>query len=605
MSHGIVAGGADCVRVDVWDGQFVGSAFGWSVLPQGEYDVGAETESLGTIEVRSRELVDGAVSTETGWELRGSPGGAFSAYFWGAMHGTVSAAFDGDAADGAQWGLIARHYSAFHHVRIVCSKQSEAQHVVQLIRLANEPPDTTSHIVIAESRVATMPRELDWSFNGDRHVVSANGNEILTARDGYMGGVEIVGVFSDTPDIRCRRATVTTTQIVPRHTIRRSAYTASIRPGNIDRLSLALPGGGQSENVCWESGIQFGHIGGSEIKFTQAARLSIRDEGDVVASVAWDGPMPKFVDQSIDVRGHARGIAHFYNDQIVIADDVLAWTNRSVGPDIDLLGRLMDSPARVALAGENVFRDWALPCDGSMAWIKPLAPSGAAMFPALVAFPLRLGNQRGWLKALTLLRYPSARQTPGAAFAWQCPRNLTASHDFRCTPVTPGMEYGCTIALRWQISGSVENVERDLLAWRDEWLTPMRIEAVAGATVVYAARDARDAPRDAPREAMNFDAGFDLSAGRYAASLDEKLRLELRLDPLGITRRRPVFAIRGDDIALADDEMICRLNNNALRRGIDFLIQRAGHRDEMYMQLLSDIVEPSTFCIQLNRKAGV
>lgn len=597
ISHGMPAG-VDATQVDVSHGYFAGSAVGCACLPIGTYDVywtgarrerdnTADPQCIGGFDVRERTLTDCASFTsEGGWQVpRSLPNGQFAAYFWGAMHGTLAATFERrHASSESRWGLIARHYNAFHHMRVVCSERDGKQ-VIQLVRLANEPPDRVSHRVIAEqvlARCGEAPQTLSWSFNGDRHIVSINDIQVIDARDSYMGGVEIIGVFSSDPGIRCVQARVYTTQWTLRHTIARPRYVASIRPGNVDRLSFAMPDGQMSPNICWDSGIQFGHIGGSEIKFTQGARLDLIDEGKVATSVAWQGPMPKFVDQSHDVRGLAQGTAYFFDDHFVIADDVLAWTQRSVGPDIDLLGALMAGPARVALAGEEAFADWTLPDSGAMAFLKSSAQSG--MFPAAALFPLRFGQQTMWLKVLVLLRYPSPQQTPASAFAWQCPCGLTASHDFRCSPTVPGQEYGFTIVVGWQPNGAHDpaGAERSLLDWRRSWMTPMRIEALAGGgqTVRYS----KSLPaRDEPREAMNFSDCFDLASGRYVIAAAAGPKLSLKLDPAGIARVRPSFVIR--TAHRWADLQSCRLDDRLLQADADYVWQASPGNGEIWIRL--------------------
>ena len=124
-----------------------------------------------------------------------------------------------------------------------------------------------------------------------------------------------------------------------------------IRPGNVHQLHPPAADHRRGTrptpdtDVLWESGIQFGHIGGSEIKFTQGAALDLLAGGPVVDLVRWHGPMPRFVDQDRDVRGFARGTAAFYDHRIVIADWVDVGVRRSVGPDFDVLARALTTCA--------------------------------------------------------------------------------------------------------------------------------------------------------------------------------------------------------------------------------------------------------------------
>ena len=275
-----------------------------------------------------------------------------------------------------------------------------------------------------------------------------------------MGGVTVVGLFAEPETVAWRQFGMTTTRAVPVHTIRQEEYEAVIRPGNIQRLKL-LKSPAPDQDLCWESGIQFGHIGGSEIKFTQAARLDLICDGLALSQMRWEGPMPKFVDQSEDIRGRAHGLASFYPDRIVLADYVLPWVRRSVGPDFDLLARRMKGPARIALGSDTTFREWVLPATGVENALKAQTCGNA--YPVAAAFPFNLGGQTWWLKAVIGNLLHVAGDAPAAMFAWRCPHGLTASHDFRIAPCTPGIEYGFSILTTWQQSGDPAAVEEDLL----------------------------------------------------------------------------------------------------------------------------------------------
>lgn len=590
VSHGIAAA-QDSVRADVWNGTFAGDALHGAVVPAGVYHVewqpavGA-AKTVARLSVPLHTVFDTAFKSAAGdpsqahpdWEWRGAWNAAGSsqhvsraersAFQEAAMHGVFSATFEAPAElkFPVHFGMIARHYNAFHHVRLGVSF-SEGVWTIRLSRLANEPPDATTSQTISEKvlpATPSFPLTLRWELNGERQAVFVNNAPAFTARDGYMGGVEVVGFFLGDERVNCTGASLKTTQPVIRHDIDRPTYRASIRPGNVDRIYLKSSDA-PKQNLCWESGIQYGHIGGSEIKFTQGASQSLIDEGPAATTVTWQGPMPKFVERSDDVRGFARGLATFYPEHFVIADDVLVWTRRSVGPDIDLLGRLLSGPARVSIGGSAAFQDWQLPAQGKMHVIPP--ESSASIFPAAAAFPLRLGSDRWWLRTLVLLRsrHPGAAGT--TSFAWQCPTGLTASHDFRCSPTQPGQEYRYTIVVSWQKGDDAIAVERGLLAWRDEWTRPMTLEATHGALVQY-----KPAEKECPPEANDFDGCFDRRTGRYVVSA-EGGRVALRLKPAGIPRTQLVLSIRNAD---GRSVASCRLNDAELRESTDFVSQRLG-----------------------------
>jgi len=614
ISHGIAAG-QDAVRVDVWNGTFAGDALHGAVVPAGTYCVdwqqrGGSVKTIARISILPTTVFDWTFDPSTDdpseahpeWEWRGTwnPAGANrlvpraerSAFQEGAMHGSWSATFNisGDVRSPVQFGMMSRYYNAFHHVRVGVSF-SEGIWSVRLSRVANEPPDAASSTTIAEkmlSAAPSFPLTIRWEMNGERHAVFVNDLPMFVARDGYMGGVEVVGFFLGDERTSCTRAWMETTQPVIRHDIDRPSYRASIRPGNIDRIFLK-ESNAPKQNICWESGIQYGHIGGSEIKFTQGASQSLIDEGPVATTVTWQGPMPKFVERSDDVRGYARGMATFYQEYIVVADDVLVWTRRSVGPDIDLLGRLLSGSARVSLGGESTFKDWQLPAHGKMAFMQP--ESHGSIFPAAAAFPLRLGREQWWLKTLVLLRSRDPGATGTAAFAWQCPSGLTASHDFRCSPTQPGQEYRYTIIASWQKSDDARAVERDLLAWRDEWIKPMAIEAVEGSLVQYKPEE-----RECPPEANDFDGCFDRRTGRYVVSADQG-RLTLRLHPLQTPRRDMMLTIRNFPGANISS---CRMDDAVLRENHDFVFQRCTN-GELLLWIRQTISRDTTLVVEAGK----
>ena len=589
ISHQL-ARSVDYAKVNVSEGRFTAKARGWSVLGAGQYGCSWNpqrgiSEFQGFVQILPRRIFEAQANAtptdDTNWLTSPLAGEDRVRFCEGAMHGVLHAEFNAQAAgDDAQWGLIARHYNAFHHVRIVCRLTANACEV-EMARLSNTPPDLQSRTVVARASIPKQrlfPMRLDWSFNGSAHLVRVNGRQVLEAHDDYMGGVEIVGVVDRPGSVACVRMTMDSTQAVQRHVVDRPSYRAEIRPGNVDRLFLrnsAMP----NQNLGWESGIQFGHIGGSEIKFTQCADLRVIEDGPVATTVEWSGPCPKFVDQAHDVRGWADGRATFFRDHFVIADNVLTWTNRSVGPDIDLLGRLLDGPARLALAGEEYFNDWPLRAQGEMAIIQ-VAP-GRACYPAALAIPVRLCTELWWLKVLILLRSPDPNAAPAGIFAWQCPHGLTASHDFRCTPTKPGQEYAFTIAVAWQKSELRDPVEHALLRWRNQWIHPMQILTIDGKSPLGIPA------RDGPRDAMNFSGCFDRSRGIYVIPSG---RVEsLRLDPLQIARNQPVLLLGNCGGVSA---IRCRMDEKKLIPEKDFAWQQTESGD-IWLQILTTLANPA------------
>ena len=78
-----------------------------------------------------------------------------------------------------------------------------------------------------------------WHFNGTHHEVKLDGVVLFTAEDGFMGGVEIVGLFAEAGAATAvwHSFSVVSSQWVPRHVVRRGCYAAVLRPGNIHQLT--------------------------------------------------------------------------------------------------------------------------------------------------------------------------------------------------------------------------------------------------------------------------------------------------------------------------------------------------------------------------------
>lgn len=560
QSHHL-AGADTAVHVDTWTGVFEGDAAGWSLLGEGDYLVrwlpdGGPTVELPPIRVEAKQLWAQDLTgqspqtfdhsdvwrplgqwrmTDHGLVAQESPSYLFRT---GAMHGELAATFEQTEQHvaGRRWGLLARVYNGFHHLRIALCQADDRTWAVELLCIAQDGNRPVVETVLARAQVPCDPRGclLQWTLNGSRHEVSVNGRAALTVHCDYMGGVDVMGAFAEPGAAALRRLAMKSTQAVRLHTIRREQYVAMVRPGNIAHLSFTESNAPQ-RNICWESGVQYGHIGGSEMKFSQAASQRITDDGPVATVIRWSGPMPRMVDRNDDIRGWAYGQAAFYPDRIILDDNVLAWVRRTVGPDLDLCSRTLAGPARIALGSERTFRDWLLPLDGRLCAPQGFEPP--MRYPVLFAAPLNLGGQRWWLKALIALRRP-LEGAQGGLFAWRCVFGLTASHDFRVMKPDPGREFSFSLILGWQRSDETEPVEVDLLNLREDWESPMSVEVTGGKPLQY------EPDRENPREAMNFAGCFDRASGRYVVAA-ESANLSVRLDPGDIVRRPVCLAIRG------------------------------------------------------------
>jgi len=653
-SHALAAG-RTAVCVDARDGSFDGPGRGWSILPPGYYRAPGAGGAVEVVAQRSIEARFDAAPANwmppgTAWHRDGAwraragepagiapgvagarepdstdrgapdqPGECSYLFVDAAMHATVTARFTAPAAPAPQrWGLIARHYNDAHHLRVeLCRARGHL--AARLLRRAADADPEHGLRTLAQARAATDPagpREVRWHFNGTHHEVLLDGAVLLSAEDGFMGGVEIVGLFAEAGAAAAvwHSFSVVSSQWVPRHVVRRGAYAAVLRPGNVHQLHLAAEPGQQParldprSNVFWESGLQVGHIGGSEIKFSQGAALDLLARGTVADLVRWRGPMPRFVDQDADVRGYARGHAVCYDDRLVVADWAAVRVRRSVGPDFDLLGRAMSGPARLAAAAKRAFTVWELPANGLTATLS--AGTCARLYPAALVFPLWVAGAAWHLVAALGGLGHVGGEAPGRVLGWRCPRGLTASYGLRVAPTVPGLEYGFWIAVGWLATADTGAAEAAALLLRDQFQVPARLTAHRGAVL-----DA-DAAREQPADRAALAAGFDRAIGAYRLQAVAG-QSRFTLDPGPVARAHPAFLVsdsgrrRHEDAGIAGDPwaadaaagrtdaVTCMVDGAPLTAGPDFRWQRWPAPAGVLVQLRRTVAAPVTVAIGL------
>lgn len=643
-SHPLAAG-RTAVCVDVRDGRFRGPGRGWSVLPPGRYRAPGAGGAVEVVAQRSIETRFEAAPADwlpqgTGWHRDGAwraCGGATAgvapvaagaagqlnecSYLFvdAAMHAVVTACFTSPAAPAPQrWGLIARHYNDAHHLRLEVRRGS-GHLALRLLRRAADADREHGRRTLAHARASpepSGPREVCWHFNGTHHEVLLDGALLFSAEDGFMGGVEIVGLFAEAGAAAAvwHSFSVVSSQWVPRHVVRRGAYAAVVRPGNVHQLHLSADPAQRPArldprtNVFWESGLQVGHIGGSEIKFTQGAALDLPARGAVADLVRWRGPMPRFVDQDADVRGYARGHAVCYDDRLVVADWAAVRVRRSVGPDFDLLGRAMSGAARIAAAGERAFTAWELPADGLMATL--VAGLCARIYPAALVFPMRVAGAAWHLVAALGGLSHVGGEAPGRVLGWRCPRGLTASYGLRVAPTVPGVEYGFWIAVSWLATADTGTAEAAALLLRDQFQVPARLTAHRGAVLVA------DASREQPADRAALAGCYDRAIGAYRLQAVAG-QSRFTFDPGPVARAHPVFLVsgpgrrRGQDAGVAGgpgaadaaagmtEAVACVVDDAPLTAGPDFRWQRWPAPAGVLVQLRRTVAAPVTVEISL------
>jgi hypothetical protein len=355
-----------------------------------------------------------------------------------------------------------------------------------------------------------------------------------------LSEVENVGLFASDPGVIFRDIRFRSGYHVARQVVRGRHYEAVIRPGNIGEVYFPHSDR-PHQNICWDSGLQFGHIGGSEIKGNVDARLRVIESGPVRTLVRWSGPMPHSANQRSDIRGQAWGWAAFYPDRIVVADFVVPFAPRSVGPDYDLASWLLDGPYRYACGPDGEFIP-KTPSSGRSDDPRYYLDLGdQPALPILVQAPLKLGATRCWWTALAFdLLNLSRPEDPTVAFDWITKDRLTLSVDLRKMPPTPGVLYGWGIVL-WFDPPEPDGQPERALARRNAYLQPMMLDFSCGAPVSY------NRNSDYPAEALFLDQGFHRGYGAYLMRPDPEGRIEVHLNPEGNRYEQPVFWIENVD----------------------------------------------------------
>jgi len=247
-------------------------------------------------------------------------------------------------------------------------------------------------------------------------------------------------------------------------------------------------------------------------------------------------------DQRSDIRGRAWGWVAFYPDRIVVADFVLSFAPRSVGPDYDMAAWLLDGPYRYAYGPHGKFIE-RMPSSG-----RPDDPNyylnlgDQPALPILVQVPLKLGATRCLWTALAFdVLNLSRPEDPTVAFGWITDDRLTLSIDLRKMPLTPGVLYGWGIVLWFDLPDPDGCPER-ALAHRKSWLQPMKLDFSSGTPVAYDRHD------DHPAAALFLKEGFHQGYGAYFMKPDPQGCIEAHLDPGENLYEQPLFWIEGIDV---------------------------------------------------------
>ncbi|MCK4590678.1 MAG: hypothetical protein KAT86_02915, partial [Candidatus Latescibacteria bacterium] len=241
------------------------------------------------------------------------------------------------------------------------------------------------------------------------------------------------------------------------------------------------------------------------------------------------------------------GWAAFYPDRIVVADFVVPFTPRSVGPDYDLAAWLLDGPYQYACGPDGRFVQ-KTPSSGRSDDPKYyLDLDNQPALPILIQVPLKLGTTRCWWTALAFdLLNLSRPEDPTVAFDWITEDQLTLSIDLRKVPPTPGVLYGWGIVLWFDPSGPDGRPER-ALARRNAYSQPMKLSFTRGVSVAY------NRNSDHPADGLFLDRGFHRGYGAYLMKPDSQGRIEVHLDPGENLYEQPVFWIEGVEVHQAPE----------------------------------------------------
>lgn len=482
------------------------------------------------------------------WQVRGCwklvEGGLTSCgqdaelYAVASAHGIFTCRFHVEAEGTISFGLIVRHYNAHRDYRLLLTREENSWRLGLFERTGLDQGALTGRFIKVTKipALGTGEHELMLCLNGDSAEAWLDGVGILECKAETFGQVENVGLSASGPGVIFRDVRFRSGYHVARQVVRGRHYEAVIRPGNIGEIYFPHSDK-PHQNICWDSGLQFGHIGGSEIKGNVDARLRVIESGPVLTLVRWSGTMPYSADQRTDIRGQAWGWAAFYPDRIVVADFVVPFAPRSVGPDYDLAAWLLDDSYRYACGPDGEFIQ-KTPSSGRSDDPRYYLDLGdQPALPILVQVPLKLGDTRCWWTALAFdLLNLSGRDDPTVAFDWITKDRLTLSIDLRKMPPTPAVLYGWGIVL-WFDPPEPDGQPERALARRDAYLQPMKLRSTRGSSVSY------DRNSDHPAAALFLDRGFHRGYGAYLMKPDPHGRIEVHLNPGEHRCERPVFRI--------------------------------------------------------------
>ncbi len=517
-----------------------------------DFTEGSRGTSTGRVPTISPGLYPQAWQVRGCWELieggLAPCGQDAELYAVASAHGLFACRFRVESKGTITFGLIVRHYNAHRDYRLLLTSNKGLWRLGLFERTGLYEGEVTGRFVeeVEIPDLAAGEHELMFKSNGEKAGGWVDGVRIFECRAEVLSEIENVGLFASGPGVIFRDVRFRSGYYVARQIVRGQNYEAVIRPGNIGEVYFPHSDW-PHQNVCWDSGLQFGHIGGSEIKGNVDVSLRVIESGPVLTLVRWSGSMPHSADQRSDIRGESWGWAAFYPDRIVVADFVVPFAPRSVGPDYDLAAWLLDGPYRYAcgLDGEFIPRTPSSGHSDDPKYYLNLGDQPA--LPILIQVPLKLDTTRCWWTALAFdLLNLSRPEDPTVAFDWITEDRLTLSIDLRKIPPTPGVLYGWGIVLWFDPPGPNGRLER-ALARRNAYLQPMKLSFTRGASVAY------NRNSDHPADGLFLDRGFHRGYGAYLMKPDSQGRIEVHLDPGENLYEQPVFWIEGIEVHQAPE----------------------------------------------------
>ena len=411
-------------------------------------------------------------------------------------------------------------------------------------------------------------------MNGQQITVFIEDELVLECCYEAMGGQELVGFGGNTwkGQVYIQKIEYETVQDLMVSAVEKENYVATVRPGNVGEIYFKHSSN-PNLNICCDSGIQFGHIGASEIRQDLSAMFEMQWNTLSATSVCYSGRMPYHVDRHDDIRGKCRGRVSFYSDRIVIADFIVPTTTRSVGPDLDTLAKAagtqylyMTSKQGPQLRTANEHKSFVY---------GPKEP-----FPYGIQQHMKLGDISG-LISMIVMKLDDVGPDNNILFDKYTDDGVTLSVMFREAPAIVGKTYRFGITAFIDITADGFNADL-LQQYYDDVCNPMKRTFEEGRFI------------DPNEDVLLKNRWYNSHLGLYELCMDQSGVIAAQIDVESIKRYQPIFGIHYG--VTGKNRFIVKVDDQLLSPQTDYLLDQV-EPGRWIMQLKHEF--PKNFCLKI------